>query len=57
MNKQERLRQTEESNIRQAIADHDAKLQQAFTNAKNPKPILWVRTADGWTISRDHPTT
>lgn len=56
MNKQQRLRQTEESNIRQAIADHDARLQQAFANAKNPKPILWVRTADGWTISRDHPT-
>lgn len=57
MDKQQRLRQTEESNIRQAIADHDARLQQAFANAQNPKPILWVRTADGWTISRNHPTT
>lgn len=56
MNKQQRLRQAEESNIRQAIENHDARLQQAFANAKNPKPWKWVRTADGWTISRDRPT-
>lgn len=53
MDKQQRLRQAEQSNIRQAFIDYHAKLQQAFANAKNPKPILWVRTGNGWTISRD----
>jgi hypothetical protein len=53
MDKQNRLRQAEQSNIHQAFIDHDARLQQAFANAKNPKPILWIRTPHGWTISRD----
>jgi hypothetical protein len=56
MDNQQRLRQAEESNITQAFIDYDARLQQAFANAKDPKPILWIRSADGWTISRDHPT-
>jgi hypothetical protein len=53
MDKQNRLRQAEQNNIQQAFIDHDARLQQAFANAKNPKPILWIRTPHGWTISRD----
>jgi len=53
MDKQNRLRQAEQRNIEQAFADHDARLQQAFANAKNPKPILWIRTPHGWTVSRD----
>jgi len=53
MDTQQRLRQTEQSNIRKAFIDYDARLQQAFANAKNPKPIDWVRTPHGWSISRD----
>jgi len=53
MNNQQRLRQAEYSNINQAFADYDARLQQAFANSQNPKPILWIRTPHGWTISRN----
>ena len=64
MDKQQRLRQAEQSNISQAITDYDARLQQAFKdagitkalhNTQNQEPWQWVRTADGWTISRNHP--
>jgi len=44
MDKQNHLRQAEQRNIKQAFIDHDARLQQAFANAKNPKPIPWIRT-------------
>lgn len=66
MDKQQRLRQAEQKNINAAISDYDAKLQQAFKNAgivKHPhhtqdqEPWEWVRTPDGWTISRDRPTS
>jgi hypothetical protein len=53
MDKQKRLRQAEQNNIAQAFADYDARLQQAFANAKNPKPIDWFRTPNGWSISRN----
>jgi len=56
MDKQQRLRQAEQSNIKQAFLDHDARLQQAFANATSPKPVQWIRTPDGWTISRNNPT-
>ena len=62
MDKQQRLRQAEESNITQAFIDYDARLQQAFKNSgitkairdtQNQKSWQWVRTPDGWTISRN----
>ena len=62
MDKQKRLRQAEQSNIKQAFDDYDAKLQQAFKDAGITKAIRdtqdqkswqWVRTPDGWTISRN----
>jgi len=66
MDKQQRLRQAEQSNISQAFIDYDARLQQAFKdagitktihNAQNQEPWEWVRTLDGWTISRNRTAT
>lgn len=50
MDKQKRLRQAEQNNIAKAIAAHHERLQQAFTNAQNPKPIDWFRSSHSWAV-------
>lgn len=47
----------------QLLDDLDAKLQRAFANsrpfthAQNQKPLDWVRSPDGWSLSRNHPNS
>ena len=47
----------------QRLDDLDAKLQRAFANSRpfahtqNQKPLNWVRSPDGWSLSRNHPNT
>lgn len=73
MNQQKHLRAANQRNIQKALDHYDAKLQQAFKQQRlddldaklqrafaytqNQEPFNWVRTANGWSLSRNHPNS